>query len=183
MEINEFKKIITGQFVIIDTNILIEAFPKDDYFQDFFEFLKDCNCSIVNSELVNFEFMRSGYLPEMVGPREKEKFLKKINAGDLPPKIHLLEEALEIARVYSHQGIRKGQISLVDCCIGALLRQYGKKLFLATMNHSDFPICLFDREYIFPIDAGNNVLSVAFYRFNDEKWQKLTEKLAKVNNN
>ncbi|MBU3942751.1 hypothetical protein KKA24_02080, partial [Patescibacteria group bacterium] len=104
----------------------------------------------------------------------------EINANDHPYSPNLLKEALKLAKVYSHQGIQKGKISLVDCCIGALLKQYGKKLFLATLNHSDFPISLFDREYILPVDAGNNVLPVAFYRFNEEKWKMLEKRLERT---
>jgi len=179
MSAEEFKTAITGKFVVADTNILIKAFENPSYFKGFFEFLIDCNCDIANSELVNFEFTRNDYLPEII--KLKEEFLAKINATfTIPYTNGILKEALEIAKVYSHQGIQKGQISLVDCCIAALLKQYDKKLFLVTLNHLDFPISLFDREYIFPINAGDNVMSLAFYRFNNEKWQKLQECLKKI---
>jgi predicted nucleic acid-binding protein len=164
--------------VVLDTNVLIKAFENTTCFKGFFELLKDCDCDIVDFDLINFEFTRNDFKPEIIDL--KEDFLKKINAFKLQQNGGILKEALEIAKVYSHQGIQKGQISLVDCCLGALLKQYGEKLFLATSNHSDFPLCLFDREYILPIDAGNEVISIAFYRFNNEKWEELKKALSKV---
>ena len=174
----EFKEVIKNQFVLLDANILIKAFENTSYFKGFLEFLVNSNCDIVDFDFVNFEFTRNDYKPEII--KLKEEFLNKMNAINFSHSPDLLKKALSIAKVYSHQGIQKGQISLVDCFIGALLKQYGKKLFLATLNHPDFPIALFDREYIFPIDSGNNVLPVAFYRFNEKKWTELEKRLEKV---
>jgi hypothetical protein len=116
--------------VVLDTNVLIKAFENTTCFKGFFELLKDCDCDIVDFDLINFEFTRNDFKPEIIDL--KEDFLKKINAFKLQQNGGILKEALEIAKVYSHQGIQKGQISLVDCCLGALLKQYGEKLFLAT---------------------------------------------------
>jgi predicted nucleic acid-binding protein len=176
---NNAKKLIENQYVIFDTNIFIKAFENIEYFKGFFEFLKESNCDVVNFDLVNFEFTRNEYLPEII--TFKKEFIANINLSDLPYQQSLLEDALEIARIYSHQGIKKGQISLVDCFLAALLKHYGKKLFLATCNHSDFPMILFDREFIYPIDAENNIFTTAFYRFNSNKWQELKKKLGKIN--
>lgn len=178
MQTEEFKKAIAKKFVILDANVLIKAFEKTTYFKDFFEYIRDCDCDIANFALVNFEFTRNDFFSEII--KLKEEFLIEINAHPFPYRDDLLKDALEIAKVYSHNRIQKGQISLADCCIGAILKQYSKNLFLATSNHSDFPTCLFDREYIFPIDADNEVISIAFYRFNEEKWSRLEEALEKV---
>jgi len=178
MQINDFQKAITDKHIILDSNILIKAFQNKECFKEFFIFLKKSNCSIANSELVNFEFTRNDYEPDHIN--QKQQFLSNINALMLTIKSDLLEEALKIAKIYSHQGVRDGKISLVDCCLGALLKQYGEKLFLATINHSDFPTCLFDLEYIFPVDTNKDVFLVAFYRFNNEKWKKLEGKLKKL---
>ncbi|MBU3942898.1 hypothetical protein KKA24_02850, partial [Patescibacteria group bacterium] len=63
IQTKEFKEAITKQFVIVDANILIKAFENAHYFKGFFEFLKDCDCDIINFELVNFEFTRNEYVP------------------------------------------------------------------------------------------------------------------------
>jgi len=179
MEKEKFRKLIQDQYIVLDTNILIKALGNLEPFKELFQFLRNSNCDRVNFELVNFEFTRNDFLPEL--KKIKEEFISKINFTNLPYTPDLLKQAIKIARVYSHQGIQKGQISLVDCCIGALLKQYNKKLFLATLNHSDFPTALFDREYIWPIDAKNNIFTVAFYRFNSKKWQALKKKLEGIN--
>ncbi len=179
MQIDDFQRAIAYKHTILDSNILIKAFHNKECFNPLFNLLKESNCSIATSDLVAFEFTRNAYEPENIG--QKQKFLSDINALTLSIRSDLLGEALKIAKMYAHQGIKDGKISLVDCCLGALLKQYGEKLFLATINHSDFPTCLFDVEYIFPIDTGKDVFLVIFYRFNSEKYKQLEKKLAKIN--
>ncbi len=182
MERGQFEEIIRNKWVVFDTNILIKSFTSENFekFKVFFDYLKNNNCEIVNFDLVGFEFTRNDYCPSDIA--HKEIFLKKIGAIllNFNHAPDLLEEALEISRIYSHKGIQKGKISLVDCCLGALLKIYNKNIFLATLNHKDFPTILFDRKFIFPIDADDDIHTIAFYRFNNNKWATLKNDFDKI---
>lgn len=174
----EIKTIIKNKYIILDTNILIKALENFSAFESLFIFLKNVDCAIVDFPLIRFEFTRNIFLP---GHREsRERFLDILSPSPLPFKEKLIEDSLEIARIYAHQGVQKGQISLVDCCIAAYLKQYKENLFLITLNHKDFPVILFDRLFIFPIDGDNDVFAPAFYKFNDKKWSSLRKKLENV---
>lgn len=179
MSNSELGKILNNKFVVFDTNILIESTLHMDAFKDLLSFLDNNNCNTVHFELTKFEFTRNAYKEKE--RQEKENFFDKLNSSPMPFSDQIMKDALEISRIYAHQKVQKGQISLVDCCIAAYLKQYEDKLFLLTANHKDFPISLFDRISIYPIDKGNDVLAPAFYKFNQEKWKDAKRNLEKVN--
>ena len=174
-------KTISEKYVIFDTNIIIKAYENTDAFLSLIIFLRECKCDSVNFDLIEFEFIRNAYTPKHI--KLREEFFNKISIAKLPFGSSLIKDAVCISRIYFHQGIQKGQISFVDCCIAAYLKKYSENLFLITMNHKDFPIILFDRLYIFPLDGGNEVYSPAFYQFNSQKWEKLNSAFSKVSSN
>ncbi|MCL4400095.1 hypothetical protein M1506_02335 [Patescibacteria group bacterium] len=182
MEKEKLVALIKSRHILLDTNVFIKAFDHFDAFRPLFEFLEENNCQVVDFPLIQFEFTRNTFLPDH--REQRELFLKKIATASLPLHKDLIKDALEIARIYAHQGVQRGQISLVDCCIAAYLMKYEKNLFLLTMNHKDFPTLLFNRVSIFPVDekTTDDVFAPAFYQFDVKKLTVLRGKMGKVNN-
>lgn len=167
------KQMIERKHILFDTNIFIKAFENFDVFIGLFDYLRKQNCKIVHFPLVEFEFTRNTFLPEHI--KARELFIKKIASLSLPMHPTLIDDAMTIARAYAHKRIGKGQIHLVDCCIAAYLMHYKSTLLLLTLNHKDFPVILFDRLSVFPLDdkKSNEVFAPAFYKYNSTKWNEL----------
>ncbi len=73
--------------------------------------------------------------------------------------------------------------SFVDLTIGAMTFQ--KNVVLATLNHKDFPLYLYDRVAILSFSDGSDVGTVGFYKINESQYSKLianaSEQIKKVN--
>ncbi|MEK7479119.1 MAG: type II toxin-antitoxin system VapC family toxin [Patescibacteria group bacterium] len=178
----EFRKLITNRYVLFDTNVFIRAFQNFDSFEVLVSFLRGCEVDGVSFPLIKFEFLRTSFAPD--NRKSREDFIDRIAPSSLSFRSQIIDDALDIARMYASKGVRGGEsskaISLVDCCIAAYLKQYATNLFLITLNHKDFPQLLFDRLFVFPIEAGDEVLPIAFYRFNVGKWNKCLEDFKKL---
>ena len=180
MTTDELKATLNLKWVLLDTNIFIKAFESPDAFEKLFVFFNNCKCEATYFELIEFEFTKNVFLAEH--RQARENFFRKIAPSPLASlRGELIHDALEISRIYAHQKINKGQIALVDCCIAAYLKKHASTLFFVTLNHKDFPLLLFDRHYIYPIDTQKEVLAPAFYQFNLEKFNKLSKELNKAN--
>lgn len=177
---DELRELLGTKFIIFDTNILIEAFKHFDSFKVLLNDLHHYNCKPLYFPLIEFEFTRDAMRPEH--NKARRGFLETIIGGTkLPINDDLVDIAVEIARVYAHQkDIASNKISIVDCCVAAYMRKYQNKLFLLTMNHRDFPLVLFDRIQPFALDANDNVLAPAIYKFNEAKWKSCFDNYQKV---
>lgn len=165
---DELRERLENKFILFDTNILIEASKHFDSFEALLILLRESKCDVCYIPLIEFEFTRDAVTTEL--HVERERFLEKIKGVKLPMHSELFDDALAIARVYAHMRIPPKQISLVDCCIAAYMKKYEKNLFLVTKNHRDFPIEVFNRIFIYPIEVGSDVSTAAIYQFSMEKW-------------
>jgi hypothetical protein len=95
----------------------------------------------------------------------------------------ILRNAEELAILYSHKDSNlSNKISFIDCLIAGQLMKYPNRLFLATLNHSDFPLFIFDRIHIETIDAGEEILTVGIYAFNQRKYEVSKHNFLKTSN-
>ena len=176
----ELGQILDHKFIVFDTNIFVKALKHFETFAELLRSLKEFHCQAIYFPLIEFEFTRDAFIPEH--KIEREEFLKRIGATRLSIRDDLIDSALEIAKIYSYSKIPSRQISLVDCCIAAYLKQFREQLFLLTLNHADFPQLLFDRIDVFALSAGDEVLAPAIYQFSINKWMGVQNKYNKVTN-
>jgi predicted nucleic acid-binding protein len=166
----ELKDKISSKFVLLDTGVIIRAFENFDNFEAFFKMLEDANCRSVYFPFIEFEFLRGAY--EISHRHDREQFLKEISGISLNQPNHtIIKDAIAIANCYSAR--KHYSASLTDCCIAAYLKTFTDNLFLVTLNHKDFPTFLFDRVGIHPIDAKTDIFTLAFYKYNQAKAEKI----------
>ena len=166
----EFSQKITNRLVLFDTGVIIRAFGNFDAFKSFFVFLKENECSLVYSPLIEFEFTRGAY--ETEHKKTRKEFLKFFSFSNIPlPTNETISDTIKIANAYSARRINSP--SFIDCCIAAYLKNYHDNLFLVTLNHKDFPTFLFDRVFIYPINTEKDIFTLAFYKFNINKCKKI----------
>jgi predicted nucleic acid-binding protein len=179
MDKESFAKELNLKHTIFDTNLFISSFRSNSSFLSLLQFISENNCTIVGHKLIKTEFMRDAALSENKDKRQEfyEQITSNLELHDHPS---LYEDAINISRIYVHNGIQTKQISLCDSVIAALLKRHSDRLFLITMDHNDFPILLFDRKLIFTIDDGKRIYTPAFYQFNGDKYQKLYAKLQNI---
>jgi predicted nucleic acid-binding protein len=165
--IEELKKKIARKWVIFDTNILIEGFEKNpNEFVELHKMLVGSHCAPAYIPMIEFEFLRGA--PEAKTRSKRREILREL-AHKYPVRSDsgLTESAIEIANVYES---RKGpRPELVDCHIAAVLRQHPTNLFLATLNHEDYPTYLFNPLYVLPIETRKSLLPVGIYEWGVEK--------------
>ncbi|MFB6181953.1 MAG: type II toxin-antitoxin system VapC family toxin [Candidatus Magasanikbacteria bacterium] len=175
-EIEKIKSEIENKHILLDTNVCsaAEDYVGTDYFKDFFYFLEK-NAEILVNELVEFEFLRNSNSTDVLN--YKEGILDEISEMTLQLPKNLVPEALDIAKIYFHQG--EHGIEFVDCCLSAFLKKYENNLFLVTENHKDFPLIIHDRIGTHVIDTGKDIFTLGFYKFNSDKFEEQEKKFKK----
>lgn len=161
--IEALKKKIGRKWVLLDTNIIIEGFQNPDEFIEFHKELVEAACAPVYIPMIEFEFLRGAFDPKIKAKRKE--FLEEV-AQKYPTRSDsgLTESAIEIANAYE---ARKGpKPELVDCHVAALLRMFPGRLFLATLNHQDYPTFLFNPLYVFPVVTKKRLLTVGIYEWD-----------------
>ncbi len=167
LTIEEMKKKIEHKHVLLDANVLIEAYQSPDKFTDLIEFLIASHCQPVIISLVQFEISRNIFQPELI--EAHKAYLAVWNFITLPLKEEsdLLRDALKIARYYAARKINN--VSLADCFIASFLKKYKTNLYLITRNHKDFPAPLFVRDLVWTVDMPRDVVTFGFYRFDESQ--------------
>lgn len=166
----ELTQRIKGKHILLDTGVIIRAFEFFQKFEDFFRLLGSTNCIPVYFPLIEFEFIRGAHILEH--RQKREEFLKSVSGVNMPFRTEqIMSDAIRIANCYAARKINNP--SVVDCCIAAYIKQFSANLLLVTLNHKDFPLFLFDRIFIYPIDTETDIFPLAFYSFNTKKAAQL----------
>jgi hypothetical protein len=103
----------------------------------------------------------------------------------LPTDINIIENTQKLALIYRKFG---KDISSTDFILGAALKKYvSSGVLLLTRDHGDFPIKIFDRDCIVPIESvESGVHTYLMLRYSLDKEYKIYEKLLETearNNN
>ncbi len=164
--IETFQETIRRKDILIDTNVISRAVDHTKAFEPFFKDILAAECQPVTSPLIEFEFLRGAHEERHWGVRRKllDELFIKLSMSQVPK---IFDDALQIATAYSARNHRSA--SIVDCALAALMMKFSGKLFLATLNHRDFPTFLFDIVTVYPIDTGKEMLPVGIYAFNADK--------------
>lgn len=171
---------LKNKFLLLDTNILIDSVKYPDEFKTFFDLVNSNEVKSVVDYTITFEFLR--YANSTKESKDYNLFLDKIfgakkNQIALLPRPEIFKIAENIALIANRTDNNK--IGLADCLIGAQLAKYTDGLlFLATQNHSDFPVCIYDLLYKHDMRLTNGKIKVVgIYQLNRNKYKELAKEL------
>lgn len=165
-DIDEIKRILFHKDILLDNNILTRATDHPDAFFPFLQLIETSACNPMITGLIQFEYLRGAY--QLARKKKRQAFLQELAPGNFSHNFaeQKMELAIKIGNCYSAKQITP---SVVDCSLASHLIAFGGRLLLATLNHKDFPIFLFDRLAVFTIDTEKEVLPIGIYGFNKEK--------------
>ncbi len=169
---------LKDKWLLLDTNILIDAFKSTHDFEDFFTSLKK-NCHVVTTTAVAIELLRGAKnLKEM---RKLKDYVEEVCEGVLPyndirdqSTQSLIEPELILA--YGKNG---KDVSYTDYLLAKILKKYNKSAFLLSHNHKDFPTNVFTRDDVVIFHKELEVKAYGIYSFSLEKYEKQLEKISK----
>lgn len=130
---------LRGKFLLLDTNVFIDASIHWEVFQKFFNELKSVNITLVTIDLVKAEFLRGA--EDTTSYATKELLLEGVVNTILSTEGKTLTNIFEIVKRYKADG---KTVEIPDLVLGANLLRYGSNLFLLTRNTNDFPIKVYD---------------------------------------
>ena len=140
------------------------------FYKGFFDLIEQYKISPVLSGITKIEFLRGAETFE-----EKLTLETYMKGYDILP---FTQESLDVASEFSsfyNAKFKNLKIEFGDCVIAADMKKYNssqQQLYLATMNHSDFPRCFFPRLGYETIEAGENFQNIGFYSFNEVEYKK-----------
>lgn len=183
-------KILENKFLLVDTNVLIHSSKNIELYQEkFFDKIFASNVSIVVNDLIRIELLRYAKTKsERQKIEELLKFLMKQGLKDFQIQIDpdVIDKSIKIANIYQNKLKSIKTIEVVDCIIAAQIVKYSEKkkesqLFLATENHSDFPLLFFDRVGIETIDTiaadPGSIHNIGFYSFNSDRYKIVLQEI------
>lgn len=174
---------LRNKHILLDTNILINSAKYQSEFKEFFNELKKYNVSPNIDCSIKLEFLRTAntqknlsikinYLNILLGNDEKRL--------DLPITEKTLVDARRLSNLFHYLNIKKHSISAIDSIISAQLKKYSNNLFLATMNHKDFPLQVFDLIQAINISTINELFTIGIYAFSEKKYNLVLDNFSKT---
>ena len=142
---------LKNKHLLLDTNVFIDSLLHPAAFTYFFNELRSADITLVTIDLVKIEFLRGA--SDDNDHKRKEEFLEDITDLVLPTDINTVKNVYKLVKDYRIQG---KTIAMADLYLGANLMRYNTTLYLLTRNTNDFPLRLFDLDYVinYPLDKG-----------------------------
>lgn len=142
---------LKSKYLLLDTNIFIDAFLHPNDFSDFFNTLKENDITLVTIDLVKIEFLRGSQ--DDATYKFKEEYLHKITKIILPTDEIVIKNAYELLKKYREFG---KTVAMADFYLGANLMRYKGNLYLLTRNTKEFPSSIFNLKHIvnYPLSKG-----------------------------
>ena len=129
-------KKFSGRTLLLDTNVLLDAYRLPEAFYDLAKELASLNCDLVTTKSIAIEFL-GGATDKNILDTKKEfleiTFGKKLANIYLP--IDHSEPNLEDILAFSRQA---NKFSIADYELYCTVKKYGNRIALITRNHKDF---------------------------------------------
>jgi hypothetical protein len=172
---------LKSKTILLDTNIIIGFAKCPANFKGFFDDLKDSDVVSAVDESIKCEFLRKSNTIEK--RQQKEKLLDWLLGIDekrteLKITNDIFTEATLLSNIFNFLN-DKNSSSIVDCLLAAQLKKFGENLYLATMNHKDFPLKIFDRIHIFNVEVEDEIKNIGIYKFSKERFEISLERFKK----
>lgn len=194
------KELITRKAIILDACLLIEILHNQVFFNQLIDFLRDDLKAIplriapVYIECVNglprdqkiegcktenkSNFDRLMYGVDFIEKITKEVEIRidKVDVAKMLANLH----AFAVASGKYDDCFKKtvSNPSYVDYLLGAM--SFHKDTVIATIDHKDFPLFLYDRLYLKTFDLNNDIFTVGFYKINENKYSSLIDLASKI---
>jgi predicted nucleic acid-binding protein len=155
--------------VLLDTNLIIDAGRNGDAYAPFFKELEEQSVQAVTDWAIKYEFLR--------GANTSSDYVKKAlwldtvfgsNRLELDVTAKTYEDATFISSLMLFLNVKGA--SPIDCLIAAQLKRRQGHAYLATQNHKDFSLKLFNRKAVMSVEAGDEVRAIGIYEFSPEKY-------------
>lgn len=154
----DFHSVTNGKHILLDTSIFIDAFLHPSQFGDFFNRLKDNNCTLVTIKPVLLEFVKGATTDKKFD--EKKGFVDSIIESFLPITDDILDNAFDLVKEYRIEG---KDLSLTDFILGGIAVKYKRSIYLLTKDISDFPTNIFTRITYFHLFHRKAIHSFGLY--------------------
>lgn len=162
---------LTGYHIFLDTNVFIDAYDKARNFSDLFNQLKNKNNTLLTINSVLLKFLRGSRSNQEYN--KKKEFIHQIIDSVFTITKDAEDLALQLSLIYQSPG---NSTSVTDFYLAAVLGKYVEdRVCVMTKNHKDFPLALLDRIEKVLIENERDIQVFAFYKFNNEKYQRLIE--------
>lgn len=195
------KALILERAIVLDACLLIEILHNPALFSQFIDFVKDdlkaiplriapvyVECvnglprdqkiKICGSKKNNSNFDRLKYGVDFIEKLTKEVEIRadKVDVAKMLATLH----ALVVASGRYDDFFRKNisSPSYVDHLLGAM--SFHKDTVIATIDHKDFPLFLYDRLYLKTFDLNDDICTIGFYKINEAKYSSLIEFASKI---
>ncbi|MBL7150940.1 hypothetical protein ISS86_03345 [Candidatus Microgenomates bacterium] len=170
---------IKNTHIFIDTCILLDFanFKKKQGKAEFLNkltlFTKN-GCVFVTIMPVAVEFFLGSTQQDL---KIKKRYFNQLIKTTLPVKI-IKEKTIEDL-ILEYGRYARGNVSYVDLCLGAAIRQFPGSLLL-TRNYKDFPLKIFDCRGVFTVHLNKEVRTYCFYEYRKRDKEKKAKKKGSV---
>lgn len=155
---------LKNKYLLLDTNVFIDALIKPSVYRDFFNDLKKSDVTLVTIDLVKYEFLKGAANNEKY--KEKEKFLNAIVEAVLPMTPKTFELVYSLIKSYGEDGKAP---QMTDLVLGAFLMQFKKNIFLMTKDTTDFIQSIFDLPHIINVPHHKGIHTYGIYQYSQKE--------------
>ena len=161
---------LLNKHLLLDTCFLIKFYENASFFKGLFSIFEHLSCTPAIHKLIEMEFTRGSKTSQFY--QAKKQHLDIFDDFRLPITKEIIGDSIMISMIYANKGYLNTQISIVDCINAGILKKYTNNLFLITLDNQDYPLIMFDRLKIIPIDADKNIFTCGIYQFNHNKFNQ-----------
>ncbi|HLB32298.1 MAG TPA: PIN domain-containing protein [Patescibacteria group bacterium] len=159
---------VDRKHILLDTCFIIECLRsnrnQETVYNDFIVALNNRHNTLAITDPVRFEFFKG--CDTLLDRREKEALLASLNTYTIPTDVRVIEKADKLVSLYRREG---KDIQITDIFLGATLIRY-PQLLLLTSNHNDFPVKIFDRKAVIPLQLERGGIDVyGLYGYSETK--------------
>jgi predicted nucleic acid-binding protein len=154
---------LKNKYLLLDTNIFIDASKHPADFSDFFNVLKSEDLTLVTIDCVKIEFLRGA--PNDEKYKEKEEFFDDITKFVLPVDKEVIDNTYKLVKRYKEAG---GTIHFTDLFLGATLMRYKSNIYLFSRNINELPASIFDLEFIINYPINKGIFTYGIYKIKSD---------------
>lgn len=151
---------LKNSYLLLDTNVFIDAFHNPSEFGRLLNGLKDNGVTLVTIDIVLIEFVRGSSEPKKL--EEKKDYLDKLIDAILPVDKIIIDHTIDLLKRYK---IEAKDVSIVDLLLGGMLVKYSGRMFLMTKDIKDFPTNIYSLETYLNIVGRKAIHNYGIYRF------------------
>ena len=156
----DFFRILKNSYLLLDTNVFIDAFHNPNEFGKYFNNLKENGVTLVTIDAVLIEFTKGS--TEIKKLQEKNEYFNNVVDAILPIDKSAVNNTYELLKRYK---IEAKDISIVDLLLGGMLVKYKGKILLMTKDIKDFPTNIYELKTFLNIVRSKSIHNFGIFSF------------------